>query len=115
LTVTSIVPYGLGIDPTAKRELEVTLAARKELGDGHDDQLVAGFLDRIEHEIDRRVDERVARSGPRPRRRHSVINPANLAISIPIVAVAGGIGHLPGLIVAFAALVTVFLVSELRG
>ena len=108
------VPYGLGIDPIAKRELEVTLAARKELGVEHDDALVASFLDRIEHEIDRRVDERIARQAPRPRR-HSVINPATLAICIPIVAVSGGIGHLPGLILAFAALVTVFLVSELRG
>jgi len=62
------------------------------------------------------VDERVARqAAPRAPRKHSVINPANLAICIPIVAVSGGIGHLPGLILAFAALVTVFLVSELRG
>ena len=43
-----------------------------------------------------------------------MINPANLGISIPIVAIAGGIGGLPGLVLAFAALVTVFLVSELR-
>jgi hypothetical protein len=37
----------------------VTLAARQELGPEHDAQLIAGFLDRIEHELDRRVDERV--------------------------------------------------------
>jgi hypothetical protein len=111
--VVAPLPYGLDIEPTAKRELEATLAARQELGQGHDDALVAGFLDRIEQEIDRRVDERVTRLQPRGRRR-SVINPANLAICIPIVAVSGGIGHLPGLILAFAALVTVFLVSELR-
>lgn len=96
-----------------KRELEVTVAARQELGPEHDDHLIAGFLDRIEHELDRRVDERLAHRVPR-KRRHSVINPANLAISIPIVAVSGGIGGLPGLIAAFAALVIVFLVSELR-
>jgi hypothetical protein len=106
--------YGLDIDSTAKRELDVTVAARRELGPEHDDQLIAGFLDRIDHELERRVDERLARLTPR-RRRKSVINPPNLAISIPIVAVAGGIGGLPGLILAFAALVAVFLVSELRG
>jgi hypothetical protein len=99
----------------AKRELEVTLAARRELGVEHDDALVASFLDRIEHEIDRRVDERVARQAAPRTRKRSVVNPANLAICIPIVAVSGGIGHLPGLILAFAALVTVFLVSELKG
>ena len=96
-----------------KRELEVTVAARQELGQNHDEQLVAGFLDRIEHELDRRVDERLARQAPRERR-ESAVNPATLAISIPIVAVAGGIGGLPGLILAFVALVTVFLVAEFR-
>jgi hypothetical protein len=91
----------------------VTLAARQELGAAHDEQLIAGFLERIDHELDRRVDERLARLAP-PKPRKSVINPPNLAISIPIVAVSGGIGGLAGLIVAFAALVTVFLVSEFR-
>ena len=79
----------------------------------HDDELIAGFLDRIEREIDRRVDERVARKLPRARR-HGAVNPATLGVSIPIIAIAGGIGGVPGLLLAFAALVTVFLVSELR-
>ena len=46
----------------------MTLAARQELGAKHDDQLIAGFLDRIEHELDRRVDERVAQRVPAKRR-----------------------------------------------
>jgi len=37
----------------------------EELGVEHDDALVASFLDRIEHEIDRRVDERIAKQAPR--------------------------------------------------
>jgi len=101
------------MQPSPRRELEATLAARQELGPGHDDALVAGFLDRIEHEIDRRVDERLDRRAPR-RPRASAVNPANLALCIPIVAVAGGIGGVPGLVLAFTALVIVFLVSELR-
>ena len=96
-----------------KHELEATLAARRELWPAHDQELIEGFLDRIEREIDRRVDERVARQTPQSRK-HSTVNPPNLALSIPIVAVAGGIGGVPGLLLAFAALVTVFLVSELR-
>jgi hypothetical protein len=111
--VVRFVPYRLDIDPVTKRELEVTIAARKELGPEHDDQLVAGFLERIDQELDRRVEDRVALRGP-VKRRQSVVNPANLAICIPIVAVAGGIGKLAGLILAFSALVVVFLVSELR-
>ena len=108
-----MIPKVLDIEPTAKHELEVTLAARQELGVEHDDALVASFLDRIEHELDRRVDERVAQRVP-AKRRGSPIHPGNIAVCIPIVAVAGGIGGLGGLILAFAALVTVFLVSELR-
>jgi hypothetical protein len=116
LAVPPRVAYRGGIDPHTRDELQATLAARRELGPEHDDALVAGFLERIEDEIDRRVDERVRRAMPAPRRqRHgSVVNPANLALSIPIVAVAGGIGGVAGLLLAFAALVTVFLVSELR-
>jgi len=101
------------VHPTARSELEATVAARRELGPAHDDELVAGFLDRIQREIDRRVDERVAQVAPRPRR-HSVIHPANLALTIPIIAVSGGIGGVAGLFIAFAALALVFLVSELR-
>jgi hypothetical protein len=96
-----------------RQELEATLAARRELGPEHDEQLVAGFLDRIEKEIDRRVDERVAQRAP-ARKGGSVIHPGNLALCIPIIAIAGGIGHTAGLIVAFVALALVFLVSELR-
>jgi len=91
----------------------VTLAARQELGPQYDDQLVAGFLDRIEHELDRRVDERVARRTP-AKRRPSPLHPGNLALCIPLVAIAGGIGHVAGLITAFVALAIVFGVAEFR-
>ena len=101
------------MDVETQKELDATLAARRELGPGHDEQLVAGFLDRIEKEIDRRVDERLAERGP-ARKGGSALHPGNLAICIPIIAIAGGIGHTAGLIVAFAALALVFLVSELR-
>jgi hypothetical protein len=102
------------MDPEVHTELEATLAARRELGSAHEAQLVAGFLDRIEKEIDRRVEERVRALGPRKRRGGSPLHPGNLALCIPIVAIAGGIGGLPGLIAAFVALALVFAVSELR-
>ena len=101
------------MDDGVKHELEATLAARQELGAGHDAQLVAGFLDRIEHELDRRVDERVARRTP-AKRRGSPLHPGNLALCIPIIAIAGGIGHVAGLITAFIALAVVFGVAEFR-
>jgi hypothetical protein len=101
------------MEPTAKHELAATLAARRELGPEHDDHLIAGFLERVERELDKRVDERVAARAP-AKRASSPLHPGTLGICIPIVAIAGGIGHLPGLIVAFAALVIVFAIAELR-
>ena len=104
------------METEAQQEIEATLAARRELGPGYDEHLIEGFVRRMESEIDRRVDERVAhavRHVPHARG-HGALNPATLAISIPIIAVAGGIGGVPGLILAFAALVTIFLVSEFR-
>ena len=99
-------------EPT-RQELEATIAARRELGPAHDAELIAGFLDRIEREIDRRVDERIAARGPR-KRAGSPLHPGNLAICIPIIAIAGGIGGTAGLIVAFIALAFVFVFAELR-
>jgi hypothetical protein len=84
------------------------VAARRELGREHDEHLIEGFLQRIEKEIDKRVAARSAR------RHHSgsTLNPANLAICIPIIAIAGGIGKFPGLVLAFAVLALVFLFAE---
>jgi len=96
-----------------ENELHAVVAARRELGPEHDEHLIAGFLEKLEKEIDRRVDERIAARGPR-RRSGTALHPGNLALCIPIVAIAGGIGHLGGLVIAFLALVAVFALSELR-
>ena len=101
------------MEQRARQELEATIAARHELGPAHDAELIAGFLERIEKEIDKRVDERVAARGP-VRRESSPLHPATLGICIPIIAIAGGIGGVAGLIAAFIALAVVFGVAELR-
>jgi hypothetical protein len=100
------------VNPETQRELEALLEARKELGREHERHLVERFLERIDGEIDRRVDERLAQR--LPKRQPSPLNPATLFLCIPIVAIAGGIGKLDGLIVAFAALVIVFAVATWR-
>jgi len=100
------------VEPNASSELEATVAARRELGPAHDDELIAGFLDRIGKEIDRRVDERVAKNTAT--RHGSTINPANLGVCIPIIAIAGAFGGFPGLIVAFVALAFVCVLAETR-
>ena len=106
--------YLCEVDEPTRHELEATVAARRELGPAHDKELIDGFLDRIEKEIDRRVDERVASRVP-SRKGGSPLHPANLAICIPIIAVAGGVGGgLPGVIAALIALAFIFLVAEKR-
>jgi hypothetical protein len=102
------------IRPVDPHELEATVRARQELGPGHEEELIAGFLNRMEREIDKRVDERVAARGASRHRAGSgsVLNPANLGICIPIIAIAGGIGKFPGLVLAFAVLALVFLFAE---
>jgi hypothetical protein len=91
-------------------ELEATVAARRELGPGHDRELVDSFLERIEKEIDRRIDERVAKLRPRGPS-HSPLNPATLGVCIPIIAIAGGIGGVAGLAIVTVALVVIFAIA----
>jgi Flp pilus assembly protein TadB len=95
-----------------RQELHATVQARQELEPVHEQQLVEGFVERIGKQIDARVDERLAQKGATRHRSGSVLHPANLALCIPIIAIAGGIGGVAGLIVAFAALTVVFLYAE---
>jgi hypothetical protein len=88
-----------------QKELEATVAARRELGPDHEEHLIAGFLERIDQEIDRRVEERVAR-----RRPHAPLNKETIGIAVPVVAVAGIFGGPAGVFVALAALALVFVV-----
>lgn len=96
------------MDDHVRQELQATVEARKELGPGHDDELVAGFLDRIEAEIERRVDERVGHAARRP------VGPETLGVAIPIVIVAGIFGGVTGVVAALAALTVLFLIGSRR-
>ena len=98
-------------EPTFEQELAATLAARKELGPAHDKELIAGFLDRIEHELDAHIDERIAARAPGQAARVCRAS-GNLALCIPIIAVAGGVAGVVGLIATVIALVVVFVYAE---
>ena len=94
-----------------EQELKAVVAARKELGPEHEEHLIAGFLEKIDKEIDRRVDEKIAARPPRTSRGS---REAELGIFVPIFIMAGIFGHAWGIAAAAAALVVVFLASELR-
>ena len=92
-------------------ELEAAIGARRELGAEHEPELVAGFLDRIDRELDRRIDERLAKRSPpaRARGREPMlpVTFVSLGVAIPLIAIAGGIAGLAGIIVVCLALVLV--------
>lgn len=95
-------------------ELEAALAAREELGDRMEPEVVQAFLNRVERAIDGRVDARLGgRVGgypPRAEKRQgdgfTARIAASLALGIPITAIAGGIADGPGVIAALVAIVT---------
>jgi hypothetical protein len=92
-------------------ELHAAVAARRELGERLESEVVESFLTRVGHAIDARVDERLSGrlSPPRPARprAHDFSGrvAASLALGIPITAIAGGIGGLIGVVGALAAIV----------
>ena len=99
-----------------EKELEATIRARQEVGAELEPQLVQGFVDRIESEIDRRVDQKLKTRERRPAR-HGAVTPmvlGSLGISIPLMAIAGGTAGLGGIIVVCLAIVLVNLLWATR-
>jgi hypothetical protein len=96
-----------------RHELEATLAAREEVGDELEPQLVDRFADRIEAEIDRRASQKAAQQRHLPRGAHNApmipLALGSLGLSIPLMGIAGGIGGLPGIIAVCVAIVLVNL------
>jgi hypothetical protein len=96
------------VSTDVREELEATVAARRELGPGHDDELIAGFLERIDKEIDRKVDERVARRTKKPAKNHGA---EEIGIFVPLFIIAGIFGGAVGIGACAAALIVVYLVG----
>ena len=97
-----------------RHELEATLAAREEIGEELEPQLVDRFADRIEAEIDRRAKEQAARQRPRsPGPHHNApmipLALGSLGISIPLIAIAGAFAGLAGVVAVCVAIVLVNL------
>ena len=95
-------------DPQLRREAEATLAARRELGEELEPELVDAFVERIE----RRLDERLRESRPaaRDRGQEFVITLVSLGVAIPMLGIAAGTAGLPGVVAVCLALVLVNVV-----
>jgi hypothetical protein len=71
-------------------ELEAAVAARRELGREREPEVVDAFLDRIEKQIDARVDDKLSRTRYAPQRRGG--GPDWAAAILGIASLGIGIG-----------------------
>ncbi|GAA2059828.1 hypothetical protein GCM10009801_00860 [Streptomyces albiaxialis] len=117
-------------DPELKKELDATLATRRELGPEYEDELIDSFLDKVEQRLDGVVDKRVrrqlaeqqmvvARGTARPQQgSHTQSYPdglgarlglavASLVLAIPLSAIAAVNAGLSGLISCWVGIVAV--------
>jgi hypothetical protein len=94
-----------------EQEVRAVVAARKELGGEHEDELIAGFLDRLDKELTGRKPARPARplhpiasAGMR-----FALTIISLIAAIPITAIAltKADSELPALAIAWAGIVAV--------
>jgi hypothetical protein len=94
-----------------RHELEATLAAREEIGEELEPQLVDRFADRIEAEIDRRAKAKAPHPFPRAGHNAPMIPLAlgSLGLAIPLMGIAGGTAGFPGVLVVCIAIVLVNL------
>jgi hypothetical protein len=103
----------MAVGDSRHEEWSATLAARRELGAEYDQAFVENLVERLSDEIETRVDVRLAevtRSSPvaQQRRRGSAfVALASITLGIPLTAIAGAFGHLPGLAVAWGGIVLV--------
>jgi hypothetical protein len=102
-------------DQEVRRDLEATVAARRELGPSHDRELIDGFLERI----DKRLEERRPRAVKPMDEEESrgmvfVMGLVSLGCGIPITAIA--LGHsLAAFVIAWVGIVLINLVFALSG
>jgi hypothetical protein len=104
-------------------DLEAAVEARKELGREREADVVEAFLDRIEHGIDKRIDERLAkRRGGSPTPHHQLdlrLPLGSMALGIGVTAVAtsnaSGAGGVTIAIIAWIAIALINIAYARRG
>ncbi|MER6122708.1 hypothetical protein ABT173_08440 [Streptomyces sp. NPDC001795] len=117
-------------DADLKKELNATLQARRELGEEYESALVDSFMEKVDQRIDGAIDRRVrrqmaeqqmvvARGSRSPRATDSWgerfgFGVVSLVLAVPLSAIAGGIGGVPGLVAAWVGIVGVNVAQAAR-
>lgn len=102
------------------QEAASALGARRELGAEMEPAVVEAFVERVEREIDARVDASLAergRGGARPRGGGDgrlALAFVSLGVAIPLTAIAGGTGGLLAILIVWIGIVAVNM-AHVRG
>jgi hypothetical protein len=98
-------------DVVSKEEMRSVVAARQELGDELEPELIDAFVARIEARLARRpaADERALKA-QRDHQKEMVLG--SMAISIPLLAISAIFTGLAGVIVVCAVLAVIAIVSS---
>jgi hypothetical protein len=90
-------------------ELEVAIAARREVGAELEPQVIDAFVERIEKRIDERARELA------PKRAQAGLDTrlalGSIAFAVPLLGVAGAFGGLAGIALVCVAIVIVNLIA----
>lgn len=89
------------------KDLEATVAARAELGPEYEPALVESFLERIDAQIERKVDAELKRPESSDRGYPEALAYVSLGTGVPITAIAGGTAQLWGIVAAWSGIVGV--------
>jgi hypothetical protein len=89
-------------------DLEAAIAARAETGAELEPHVIDGFVDRIE----RRIEERARELAPKQRPGlNAGLAMGSMVVAIPLIAIAGGLTGLAGIVFVCAAIVIVNLIA----
>jgi hypothetical protein len=88
-------------------ELLAAVHARQELGAQHEEHLVDAFLQRLDREMDVRIEARMRAHRPRPRPAVIAVAIVALIFAIPLSAIAGYTAHFAGLLLVWTGIAAV--------
>jgi len=80
--------------PETHEELVAAIEARREVGEALEPPVIDAFVERIERRIDERARER--QPVKRDRDKELALAIITLGVSIPLIAIVGGMAGLPG-------------------
>ena len=100
-------------DLIRKDELEEAVAARKELGPEYEDEVLDAFLEKVERRLEQRgASGAEGQKALKRQRDHQMgMTLGAMALSIPLIAIAGGIAGLAGILAVCAALAVIAIAA----